>query len=672
MKNTIPWLKFRIFGILLCLIFIFTVIFIRAFQLQVIDRDKLKAIADREYLKTMDIIPKRGTIYERGMHELAVSAVVYSVYAHPAKIENERKTVRMLAAAIPSMDRDEIESRLASKKSFVWIKRQMNFEENERVRKLNISGIGLVKEGKRFYPTPQIASHLIGFVGVDSMGLEGIELGYDKHMTGTPVRFIGERDARGNEILLGGIDNDRTKGMNLVLTIDRTIQYITEKELFKAVSTSRAKGGIAIAMAPQTGEILAMANTPHFNPDNILEYESSTVWRNKAVTDAFEPGSTFKPFIIAAALEENAAKPDDLFFCEEGSYKVADRIIHDVKKFGWLSLTQIIKYSSNIGAVKIGERTGKERLYRYVRDFGFGAKTGIGLPGEGTGSVTDLKRWSKITASNISFGQGLSVTGIQLLSAFSAIANHGYLMKPYVVKEIVNEKGEVVEQFRPTVVRRVISEETAKKVINILKEVTKKEGTGVMAALDGFEVAGKTGTAQKPDLSNGGYMEDKYISSFIGFVPADNPELAILIVIDEPSGEFYGGQIAAPVFKEIAGQSLSYLRISPEGSRGNTLPISITRQNPDPMEDENNPPSPPFEKGGMGGFSDEGREDMPRDLSYKSRMPDLRGKTIRSVLRVLREIPIELRISGSGKAVSQKPLPGERISQEIVAEVRFR
>ncbi|MEK7688664.1 MAG: penicillin-binding transpeptidase domain-containing protein [Deltaproteobacteria bacterium] len=648
MKEAIPWLRFRVITIFLLFVFIFIVIFIKAFQLQVLERSKLKARADDQHLKTMNIIPIRGTLYDRGMHELAVSMEVDSVYAQPGRIDNIKKTASLLAAAL-SMDKREIEAKFTSGKSFVWIKRQLDFIKAEEVKGLNIRGVGFIKEGKRFYPTPHIASHLIGFVGLDSKGLEGIELGYDEYMAGTSARFIGERDALGNEILFRNSDKEAYRGKDLILTIDKTIQYIAEKELLKVVSSANAKGGMVIVMVPRTGEILAIANSPQFNPDIFFEYNNPNIWRNRAITDTFEPGSTFKAFLLAALFEEGAARPDDLFFCENGNYVVADRTFHDVKKFGWLSLAQIIKYSSNIGAAKAGDRLGKERMHRYIKDFGFGNRTGIGLPGEALGSVPPLKQWSKVSLGNISFGQGISATGIQLLSAFSAIANKGYLMKPYVVKKIVNGKGDVIEEIRPSVVRRVISEETANRVTGILKTVTEKDGTGAKAAIAGFEVAGKTGTAQKPDFSQGGYTADKYVSSFIGFAPADNPELAILVAVDEPAIGFYGGQIAAPVFKEIASQSLSYLGIFSKGRRANPDKqpdrLLYAAQNTDSSDEEG------------------------EDLFH---MPDLRDKTMRSVLRLVREIPLDIKISGSGKAVYQKPLPGERITQGESAEVRFR
>lgn len=649
MKQVVTWVRFRIIIILLVSVGIFIAIFIKTFKLQVTDRDKLKSMADKQIIKTINIIPKRGTIYDRGMQELAVSMEVDSIYAMPAKIKDIKKTAKVISSII-SVNRKGLEDKFRTGK-FVWVKRQVNFAEAERLKKLNIPGIGFVKEGKRFYPGPQIAAQLIGFVGIDSTGLEGIERGYDKYMAGKPVKLIGERDALGEEIFFTSADKDVSKGMDIVLTIDKTIQHIAERELSNAVSKTQAKGGMAIVINPKTGEILAMANAPNVKPDQLSNYNNPGIWRNRAIADAFEPGSTYKAFLLAAILEEGIVKPTDVFFCEDGKYNVADRTFHDVKKFGWLTFSQIIKYSSNIGAAKVGEKLGSKKLYRYMKDFGFGSKTGIGLPGESSGSLPNLKDWSKVTQGNISFGQGISVTGVQIISAFASIANQGYLMKPYVVKKMIDEEGAMVEEFHPSVVRRIISEETARKATNMLKEVTKEGGTGAKAAIDGFEVAGKTGTAQKPDISKGGYADGKYVSSFIGFVPADNPEIAILVTIDEPAGEFYGGAIAAPVFREIAVNTLTYLGIFPKTQHADYKEQILEEQPYSSLE-----------------TLDDGTNDGTEDISN---MPDVKGKTIRSVMRLAREIPIDIKISGSGKAVYQKPLPGEKITQGALAEVRF-
>ncbi|MBI5286868.1 MAG: penicillin-binding protein [Deltaproteobacteria bacterium] len=548
---------------------------------------------------------------------------------------------------ILSVARDELEGRLRTGKPFVWLKRGIDLSEAKGINDMN--GVGILKEGKRFYPHPHLASHLIGFVGVDSQGLEGVELFYDSYIKGSPRVFRGERDGRGGEMVLVDMEkNSPSRGMDVVLTIDKTIQYITEKELQKAVSTTKAKGGLAIVMDPRTGEILAMTNAPSFDPSAFWKYKPS-IWRNRAITDSFEPGSVFKVFLLAAALVEGMVNPKSLFFCENGIYKVADRTFHDVKRFGWLTLPQVIKYSSNIGAAKMGERLGKRGLYRYIREFGFGAKTGIDMPGEAVGSIHPPDEWSAVSIDTISFGQGLSVTGIQLVTAMSAVANGGYLMKPFVVKKILGKDGKAVKDFNPEVRRRVIPEETAKKVTAILKEVTREGGTGVKAAIDGFEVAGKTGTAQKPDLLTGGYKEGGYISSFLGFVPADAPRLTILVLLDEPEGEFYGGAIAAPVFKDIAVQVLPYLGVFPEGL--------------------DRPPLNYMAKISTEEATGEGEryEDNTSSLT-----PDFSGKTIRYVLRMAREIPMEVKVIGSGRAIAQRPRPGERIAPGSEGEVVFQ
>lgn len=637
----LPWLRFRIFTVLLIFLLAFITILARALQLQVIERDKLQALAERQHVKTITIPPRRGVIYDRNLKELAISMEVDSVYARAGKIKDPRRVASRLASLL-SMDRRQLEDKLR-RKSFVWLKRGIDLSG-----RIDIDGIGTLKEWKRFYPNPPLASHLIGFAGVDSKGLEGVEFAYDTYIEGSPVVFTEERDGLGGEIVLRALDEGHSSGMDVVLTIDKTIQYIVEKGLRKAVDSTKAKGGIAIVMDPRTGEILAMATLPSFDPNNFSRYEPS-LWRNRVIADAFEPGSIFKVFLLSAVMEEGLFGPYDQFYCEDGAYRVADRTFHDIKRFGWLTLVQIIKYSSNIGAAKVGEGLGKRRFYRYIKEFGFGAKTGIDLPGETTGSIPRPADWSQVSIDTISFGQGLSVTGLQLVTAMSSVANGGYLMRPFVVKRVLDKDGTVVKRIDPEVVRRVISQETARKVTSLLKEVTGEGGTGVKAAIEGFEVAGKTSTAQKPDLLTGGYKDGKYISSFLGFVPAEDPQITMLVSLDEPEGEFYGGAIAAPVFKEIASQVLPYLGVFPGGidkpqsayvARADVESLAINHE--------------------------------PLTINHEPIMPDLRGKTIRYVLRVASKIPMEVKIVGSGKAVLQRPEPGERVMPGTDGEVMFQ
>lgn len=660
MHNFKTWLKFRIFVVLLLFFAAFMIVFIRAFQLQVVEREKLKSLASRQYLKEVTLIPKRGTIYDRNMKELAVSTDAVSVYAVPSRIENPKEVIKTLAPIV-ALDKRELRQKITKDKPFVWIKRKVSREEAERLKGLKLEGIGVLTENKRFYPNLQLASHVVGFSGLDSNGLEGVELKFDDYLKGAAKRFIDERDAHGEAIIINNnIDREATsRGMDVVLTIDKTIQYITEKELEKAVDSTRAKGGMAIVMNPNTGEILAMADSPSFNPNIFWKYRPH-FWRNSIIADAFEPGSTFKTFLISAAFEEGIAKPSDTFFCENGAYKVADRIIHEAhdKKFGWLSITDIIKHSSNIGSAKIGEKVGKEKFYRYMKEFGFGSKTDIDMPGEATGNVLHPKKWSRVSVDTMSYGQGVSVTGIQIITAFSAIANGGYLMKPIVVKKVIDRDGAVVREFNPEVKRRVISEETAKKVADVLKEVTKDGGTAAKAQVEGFEIAGKTGTAQKPNLSTGGYTDNKYMSSFIGFVPADNPKIVIFVLLDEPRGVFYGGQVAAPVFREIAAQTLPYLGVYIKGREGviPALPVVTASQEAQYIDEDDN------------------NADILSDYTGEDAyiMPDLRGKTIRHVLKIAREIPLEVKVTGSGRAFFQRPVTGAKVAPGSICEVGFQ
>ncbi|MFQ5586138.1 MAG: penicillin-binding protein [Thermodesulfobacteriota bacterium] len=434
--------------------------------------------------------------------------------------------------------------------------------------------------------------------------------------------------------------SQQSRGSDVILTIDKTIQYIAEKELKKVVETTGSKAGIAIVMDPNTGEVLAMANSPTFNANSFWNHRPND-WRNRSITDSYEPGSTFKAFLLAAALEEGVVRPNDIFYCENGIYRVADRTFHDVKKHGWLSVANMIKYSSNICAIKLGERLGGSRFQQYIDELGFGKRTGIDLPGEASGVVRRFED-SDVSLATISFGHGISTTAIQLVTGISAIANGGFLMKPYLTKAVASPDGTIIKENNPTVIKRVFSDETTVMVRNILKGVTQRGGTGEKAALADIEVAGKTGTAQKPDLINGGYASGKYISSFLGFAPADSPRLAVVVLIDEPAGDFYGSTVAAPVFREIVKQSLAYMGVYPKGNEGGTPRlVALNRR-----------------------VGDTGVKE--------GKVPDFRDKSMRMVLRLANEAKVEVRIVGSGTAVSQVPLPGSEVDPDGVVEVLFQ
>ena len=555
------YIKLRILLVGAIFFMAFAAIAAKAVHLQVYRSSWLSQKAANQYEKSLTISGKRGVIYDRNRSEMAVSINVTSIAAYPGQVENPKSTARALARAL-DMDARRLQRKLAAKKSFVWIKRQSTAKETSAVKDLDISGIEFVTEYNRFYPHTTQAAQALGFSGIDGAGLEGIEFFYNQQLKGADINFTVFKDALGNGFRSGPVQTAITGGNNLVLTIDSTIQYIAESALKEAVDQYSALSGLALVMHPSTGALLAIAHYPLFNPNSYADFDKS-VWRNRALTDTFEPGSTMKIFNAAAALEYGKITPNEIFYCENGTYKIGKNVVHDIHKYGWLSLQQIVKFSSNIGAVKIAEKMGAKNLHRSFRDFGFGQKTGIDFPGETPGSLSHYSTWSRIDTGAISFGHGISVSALQLITAISAIANGGNLMKPYLVREIVDQNGNLIHAFKPRKARRAVSARTATVVKNILKTVMTEGGTGVNAALDGYSACGKTGTARKLD-ENGKYLKTKHTASFIGFAPADSPEVAIIVIIDEPQGQYYGGVVAAPVFRQIAQETLNYLNVPPE------------------------------------------------------------------------------------------------------------
>ncbi len=650
-RRPINWFKVRII-IITCLIFLcFVLIVGRIFQLQVLKKEQLYRLAAQQHFGQIPVTPKRGLIYDRNGNELAVSIEVDSVYAESKKVVEVENTISNLTKLL-QIDRKELREKLNSNR-FQWIKRKVSPKEAEELKNLSLPGINFLKENKRFYPNSQLASHVIGFVGLDSRGLEGIELQYDAILNGKRNLLIIERDAKGRGIITDEEPLEKEDGYrNIHLTIDKYIQHVVETELDRAIQKWKAKGGMAIVMDPMTGKILAMASHPFFDPNQFIQYRPRS-WRNRAISDVFEPGSLFKVFLASAVLEEKLVKPSDSFFCENGAYNIYDRTIHDHSKHGWLTFKEIIKFSSNIGASKVAEKMGKERFYRYITAFGFGEKTRVGLPGEAKGILHHPRYWSPITLNTISFGQGISVTGIQLATALSAIANGGNLIRPYVVEKITNEKGEVIKAFKPEIVRRVISEETSQKITELLKATTEKGGTGEQAVPKGYEVAGKTGTAQKVDSILGGYSDDRYMSGFMGFAPADQPRIVILIVIDEPVGSIYGGIVAAPVFREIVEKVLPYLNILPKGIMVVKGEInSVSKKSAKRVE------IPVGEARMQNGFN-------------KDVMPDLTGLSMRSALSRIEGRGLIIKVSGNGRVIEQVPKAGSVIEKGDICYLKF-
>jgi len=628
----------------------------RAFYLQVLQKEKLVRLAEKQHQRVERLTPARGAIYDSNNDPFAVSIDMDSCYAMTRDIEPENlaDVVAKLAPQL-GMSRPELEGKLKGARNFVWLARLMAPEQAKKVKELDLEGIYFSKESRRFYPNYEVAASVIGFTGVDPVGLEGVEKKYDRVIAGNAGQtLVTERDALGRNVdmkQVAGLDGD-SRGNGIVLTLDKNIQYIAEKELAKAVVKNRAKTGTAVVMDPDTGRVLAMANYPTFNPNSFGKYDSSTL-RNRAISDSFEPGSTFKIFLVAAALENRVIRPGDYFNCENGVYRLAGKTIHDTHPYGSLNVQQILKFSSNIGAAKIGGRMGSERLYAALTGFGFGAKSEVDLPGESAGVLRPENKWYGVDLATISFGQGVTATALQITTALSAVANGGNLMKPYLVDRIVDDRGRVQKQFGPQVKRRVISPETAKTVAHMLESVVAEGGTGTLAAVDGFRVAGKTGTAQK--VGRGGYSASKRTASFAGFVPLEDPKLAILVVVDEPQTSPYGGLVAAPAFSAIARQALCYLKVPPEQSaRRKAAEPAVARHEPPPEQEA-------VEGGTVEGIAS----------ADGVNMPNFRGMSMRQVLRVMERRGLNVKLQGSGRAVAQSPLPGSAINTQDQVWVRF-
>lgn len=489
---------------------------------------------------------------------MAFNVTVYSLFANPRSMSEEDKSRAVYElSALLRMDPSEIESRLARHKYFVWIGRKLEKTVADRVADLKIRGLGFRKESKRYYPNGSLAAHIIGFAGVDNQGLEGLELRYNDILKGEAGQTWILRDARQRELMIEEDFFPPKDGFQLILTIDETIQYIAETALNKAIVQHKAVGGSVVVMDVRTGEILALANHPTYSLENLgaSSVESRT---NRAISFVYEPGSVFKVVTAAAALEEKAFKEEDKIFCENGSYRVANHTLTDHTRHGTLSFKDVIKVSSNIGTVKVAQKLGPEVIYRYGRRFRFGEKTNIDLLGEVGGWLKRPAQWSKTTIGAIPIGYEITVTPLQLVCAITAVANGGLYMKPLVVKAIKDQHGQLIKEFEPEVVDRVITGETARRLRDILVEAV-ETGTGKRARIPGVSVAGKTGTARK--VVGGAYAPGKYYASFIGFAPADNPRLAAVVVVDEPRPGYFGGTVSAPVFKEMIENSLKYLEV---------------------------------------------------------------------------------------------------------------
>lgn len=628
----------------------FCAVAVRAFYLQILQHEQLVKLAERQCNRTVPLTPARGGVYDRNGAPLAVSLEMDSLYAEPRRIKDPQGTAAALAPIL-GMPGRELAAKLSTERSFVWLERRLSPEQAARIKSLQIGGLGFVKESKRYYPNFETASHVLGFTGLDPGGLEGLEKRYDATIQGSSGYLLTERDALGRDVALrNAVVRDAVPGKNLVLTLDKNIQYLTEKALSEAVTGSGARHGMALVLEPATGKILAMANYPTFNPNSYQRYPTVQL-RNRCVADSFEPGSTFKVFLMAAAIEEKMFRPQDQINCENGRYNVHGRNIHDDHPQGRISMADVLKYSSNIGSAKIGFKLGEERYHRYLKAFGIGDKTGVDLPGEASGNLRPVARWYGSDLATIAFGQGLSLTGIQLAAGISAVANGGVLMKPYLVERVVDDAGRELQQFQPQIVRRVVSASTAEQVSRMMEGVTLQGGTGTKAAIEGIRVAGKTGTAQKVDPVGKGYSATRRTASFVGFVPVDKPQLTILVVIDEPKTSPYGGVVAAPAFREIAVNTLTYIKATTGvgTAPGKTIQAAVPARTA---------PQQPV----VTAAADAEREGGGLEVAgVGTVMPDFRGMSMRRVLQVMEKRQLNLQLRGSGRVIEQHPQPGQVI-----------
>jgi cell division protein FtsI (penicillin-binding protein 3) len=647
----------------------------RLVQLQVSQHDELIARARNQQQSSIETSATRGPVLDRQGRELARSLETASFFADPREIVNSKDTAKRIAS-ITGQDRDELAQRLDAaidaRKQFIWIARRVDVELAKKVDAMELKGVYSRKEPKRFYPNDSLAAHVLGFVGMEEAGLSGVEQFYNEKIRGEAGKVYLEmdRDRRAFE----SYEVQPNPGQTVVLTIDQTIQYRTEQALGAAVERAHAKSGTAIVMDPRTGEILALANAPSFDPNQSQKY-SAEARVNGALQNIYEPGSTFKIVAYSAAIEKGLVKPEDKIDCQMGQITVAGRLVHDHKPFGVLTIADALAQSSNVGAIKLGLLVGNESMYDYMKRLGFGSRTGIDLAGESPGILRSLNRWQPSSIGSLAIGQEIGVTPLQMATAYCVLANDGMLVKPHLVRELRSPDGAVTFQAKPEL-RRALKPETAAALRTMLEGVT-LHGTARKAQLDGYTAAGKTGTAQKIDPKTHAYSATKYIGSFVGFAPVNNPAVVIIVVIDEPQGSYHGGDVAAPVFREIAEQILPDLSISPdvELKPSTTLTAQTSRPSPQQVKEEQlqtKAREATLPKIAARSFSGQTKEVVFAVATKRAAlMPDLRGQSVRDVVRMCQQLGLRLEARGEGHATRQTPEPGAEVDPGLVVRVDF-
>lgn len=619
---------------------VWCLLLLRAVYIQLLPNDRLENTVKRQYQSHLSINARRGTILDRNGQELAVSTTSYSLYADPKIIENSKKVAAQLAPFV-GYSPAEIKRKIADdQKRFVWLKRHLDFAEKEKIESLKISGIGFIEDSKRFYPNGKLLSPVLGFVGSDGAGLEGLELFYNEELKGQKLKVSLPKDARGRPLMLPHeILVTDPNGESIELTIDRDLQFDLEQELMNAINKFKADGAWGVMLNPKTSEILAMASVPHFDPNNPAEGEGRKYFKNRVVTDVYEPGSTLKTILVAGGLREKMLSPNKSYYCEKGFFKIGKRIISEAEsnhRFENLTVTDILGFSSNIGAAKIALEMGAKTYRKILEDFGFGHKTGVDFQGETAGLLSTLP-WNEHLLSNIGFGHGMAVSALQVANAYAAIANGGELHQPYLVKSIRGSGNNYFYQASAKFVRRVLPVDIAEQTTLMLTTVTGAGRSGEAARVLGYPVAGKTGTAQKVNPNGRGYLEKAYISSFAGFLPANDPRVVIYVAIDNPRTAYYAAQVAAPVFAKVASRAVRHLGISPS---------QITENDVLPSH-----------------FGPKKTKRVAKRLPQNV-MPDLRGLTLREVYRQLHPESYDITWHGRGTVKQTFPAPGDALPKD--------
>ncbi len=633
------------------------------------DGQEWRELAERQRQRRLRLTPKRGSVYDRNGSPLAISVDVPSVSVDAMELLRgvppqevpfvARRAAERIASAL-GLEAPEVERKILRQRRFAWLKRRISQTEAARLRELGsvsesgeepLRGLLVEAEGQRYYPQRALGGPLLGFVAPDGTGKDGLELSLDEELGGQREALVGLRDRSGQLLFLDGIQDERTlAGNDLYLTIDQGIQNLAEQELARAAQTFEALSGSVVVVAPQTGEILAMASWPSYNP-NDYRFSETGSRRLRGIADRFEPGSSMKIFTLAAGLETAVVRPNELMFCENGSMKVDGVNIPDTHPAGWLSLSQALALSSNICLAKVGMKVGGQRLHDVFRRFGFGEETGLPLPGETSGVLLPRGRpWVQVETATAAFGHGITVTNVQLAMATAAIANGGRLMEPILVRRVQSGTGELVREAAPRVRRQAVPASVARSVAEMMIAVTEGNGTGVQARVNGFSVSGKTGTAQKADPKTGRYSQDNYVASFVGFVPARRPVLAMAVTIDEPVVEHAGGAVAAPVFRRIAEGALTYMGVTPEGKRATDVHKLVGAADPARKASEL------LERGQP--TLQEVREQPQALRPGTVRVPDLTGFPVREAMRKGIELGLEPRVVGTGLLGRQEPPPG--------------